>query len=422
MANTGSVLPPDDRSTELLIDLAAALHVAASPADVAEERLRAVAGALGLDAQFFTMQSFFATELRRGGSMRVEIRRIPFDTHWNLAEAAALDDLCRGITQGRLDVTAARKKLDLILAKKSAYPSAVVALAWGVYGGVVAIRVGGRWIEMIAGMAVGLLAGAIHLFAAKHKQASLEKTFLGAFLGTFVAFVLGSALPTFDYPRALFGGISLFIPAMVITIGIHELASEELESGTVRLVYGLICFGLLAAGVAAAITLGSLVGFHPAHVIATRLPDPVILAAVAVGGLALVVCLEARPSDVGWIVLAAVIAFGAHELAERIAGDRGAPILVAFVLGCASYLYARRPGRAPFTMLVPGLLQLVPAFLGTNATFSMLTIGQDASSTASFFDVVLRALQLGLGILLASLLFKHWPRRARFEGMPDGSA
>ena len=65
--------PPGEASTELLLDLAQALHAAAVPADVAEERLRGVAGALGIDAQFFTLQSFFATELRRGDAERVEL-------------------------------------------------------------------------------------------------------------------------------------------------------------------------------------------------------------------------------------------------------------------------------------------------------------------------------------------------------------
>ena len=64
--------------------------------------------------------------------------------------------------------------------------------------------------------------------------------------------MLAFVLPPFDYPRALFGGISLLVPAMVITIGVHELANEALESGTVRLVYGLICFALLGAGIVAA--------------------------------------------------------------------------------------------------------------------------------------------------------------------------
>src|SRR5262249_61634328 len=98
------------------------------------------------------------------------------------------------------------------------------------------------------GIVIGLVAGAVHFAAAERKTVSLEKTFLGAFLGTLAAFVLTFVLPPFDYPRALFGGISLLIPAMVVTIGIHELANEELESGTVRLVYGLMCFGLLWAG------------------------------------------------------------------------------------------------------------------------------------------------------------------------------
>ncbi|HVU53109.1 MAG TPA: threonine/serine exporter family protein [Polyangia bacterium] len=417
MANVATERPPGERSTELLMDLAAALHAAASPADVAEERLRGVAGALGLDAQFFTMQSFFATELRRGERERVEIRRIPFDTHWNLRETAELDGLCRAITERRLDAASARRELDRIVAAKSAYPRALVGLAWGVYGGAVAIRVGGRWIEMIAGIVVGLVAGAVHFLSAERKAVSLEKTFVGAFLGSLAVFLLAYVLPPFDYPRALFGGISLLIPAMVVTIGIHELANEELESGTVRLAYGLMCFGLLGAGLVAANTLGGLTGLHPPHATATKLPDPVVLAGVALGGLALVVCLEGRPRDVGWIVLAVVIAFGAQELTRLPVGDRGAPIVVAFILGLAAYLYARRPGRVPFTMLVPGLLQLAPGFLGTKATFGLLTVGAQRSS-ATFYDVILLALQLGVGILLAGLVFRRRPPKAHAAPAP----
>jgi uncharacterized membrane protein YjjB (DUF3815 family) len=108
-----------------------------------------------------------------------------------------------------------------------------------------------------------------------------------------------------------------------------------------------------------------------------------------------------------------VIAYGAQELSRLPLGDRGAPLVVSFVLGCAAYLYARRPGRVPFTMLVPGLLQLAPGFLGTKATFRMLTVGAPVSASASYFDVVLLALQLGIGILAAGLLFKRVGRRAQ---------
>src|SRR5262245_21221873 len=122
MTDTERTRGPSDQSTALLLDLAAALHASAIPADAAEKRLRGVAEAFGLDAQFFTMQSFLATELRRGDIERIEIRLIPFDTHWDLAETAALTELCRAIVDRRLDVAAARKELDRIVGRKSAYP------------------------------------------------------------------------------------------------------------------------------------------------------------------------------------------------------------------------------------------------------------------------------------------------------------
>jgi uncharacterized membrane protein YjjP (DUF1212 family) len=401
-----------DDATALLLDLGEALHAAAMPADLTEERLTRVAAALGVDAQFFALQSFFATELRRGSAENIEIRRIPFDTHWNLTQTMALVDLCRDLGDGKLDAAAGRRELARILAARDPYPRWLTAIAWGVYGGAVAVRVGGRWVEMLAAIVIGVVAGVIHFGTGASKVVNLEKTFLGAFAGSVVAFILAYLLPPFDYPRALFGGISLLVPAMVVTIGVHELANEELESGTVRLVYGLVCFALLGAGVVAAFTISDLVGLAPPHVTAHKLPDLVVLACVAVGGLALVVCLQARPRDVIWVVAAVIIAFGAQELTRMPVGQRGAPILAAFVLGVAGYLQARIPGHIAFTMIIPGLLQLAPGFMGTEATFAMLT-AHKGESGGNYYGVVVLAVQLGIGILAASLIFRRRRPRTR---------
>lgn len=401
--------PPDDDTIALLLDLGEALHAAAIPADIAEERLSAVTTRLGIPAQFFTLQSFFATELGRAGAERIELRRIPFDTHWNLTQTMALTDLAKALGGGRIDVAAGRAELTRILARRNPYPRWLTVLAWGVYGGAVAVRVGGRWAEMLAAVGIGLCAGAIHFGTRVSKNINLEKSFLGAFLGSLAAFAMAFILPPFDYPRALFGGISLLVPAMVITLGVHELANEALESGTVRLVYGLTCFGLLAAGITAAFVIGDLVGRLPPHVTATKLPELVVLAAVATGGLSLVICLQGRPRDVVWIAGAAVLAFGAQDLVRRFVGEHGAPIVAAFILGVAAYLQARIPGHVASTMLLPGLLQLAPGFLGTETTFKMLTLG-DTATNASYFGVIVLAVQLGIGILAATLLFRR--RRA----------
>ena len=142
------------------------------------------------------------------------------------------------------------------------------------------------------------------------------------------------------------------------------------------------------------------------------MPELAVLASVALGGLALVICLQARPRDVVWIVGAVVLAFGTQELTKAYFGGRGAPVVAAFMLGSAAYLQARIPGHVAFTVIVPGLLQLAPGFLGTEATFKMLTF-DGGSTEASFFGVNVLAAQLGIGILASSLLLrKRRPRGA----------
>jgi uncharacterized membrane protein YjjP (DUF1212 family) len=404
--------PPAETSAQLLLDLAQALHASALPADIVEERLRAVAAALGIDAQFFTMQSFVAAELRRGGAGRVEMRRFPFDTHWNLARTTALGTLATALAEGKLAAEAGGAELARILGRRSLYPRWLVAVAWAVYGAAVGARVGGRWVEMAVAALISLIAVGIHMAGATHRQVTLEKTFLAAALGSLAAFGLALVLPPFDYRQALYGGVSLLVPSTIITIGVHELVSEELEAGTIRLIYGIVGFGLLGAGVAAAFSVGKLLGLAPPHATPTRLPDLVVLGFIALGGLALVVCVEGRREDVPWIVLAAVIAYGSEELTRHVLGEGGAPIVAAFITGSAAFLYARLPGRFPITMILPGIRQMTPGFLATSATFQLLTAGQ-SPSTANFFDVVLLALQLAIGITAAGLVFRRRPRTTR---------
>jgi uncharacterized membrane protein YjjP (DUF1212 family) len=413
-----AVDPPDEISAQLLLDLAQALHASALPADIVEERLRAVAAALGIDAQFFTMQSFVAAELRRGGTRRVEMRRFPFDTHWDLARATALLALATALAEGKLGAAAGDAELARILHRKSLYPRWLIALAWAVYGAAVAARVGGRWIEMAVAALISLIGAGIHFEGATHRQVNLEKTLLAAALGSLAVLGLAFVLPPFDYPRALYGGISLLVPSTIITIGVHELVSDELEAETIRLIYGIVGFGLLGAGVAAAFSVGQLLGLEPPHATATRLPDLVVLGFIAMGGLALVFCLDGRREDVPWIVLAAVIAYGSEALTRIVLGERGAPILAAFVVGSAAFLYARLPGRSPITMILPGIRQMTPGFLATSATFSLLHVGA-STSAASFFGVVLLAIQLGIGITAAGLVFGRRPKTSRLPLSPS---
>ncbi len=410
-------------AAKLLVDLGAALHWSALPASIVETRVRAVADALGLHADVFVLQGFLCVESEGAPVERIELRRIDFDTHWNIGRVHELFDLTTSLVRGERGVTSGRAELDRILAEPRPYQKGLVVLAYGVYGGAVAARVGGGAIEALAGAVIGLVAGVIHYTTTLYKSVDLQKSFLGALVGSLVALALTLVLPPFDVGRVLFGGITLLVPAMVLTIATYELANDAVESGVARLAYALLRFLMLGFGIAVAMRIFPLLAALPPRVIPTAMPLPLSLLLVAIGGASLTVCLQGRKQDLPWMAAAALFAFGTQELTKVLFGGRGSPMLSAFLLGIAANLYARLTDKIPATFVIPGLLQLAPGFLGTQAVFDLLG-GAGGSAVgaqeARFFDVFMTALQLVTGLLLADLLAGR-AVRARFEHAPAPS-
>jgi uncharacterized membrane protein YjjP (DUF1212 family) len=407
-------------AARLLVDLGAALHWAALPASLVETRVRAVADALGVRADVFVLQGFLCVESEGAPAERVELRRIDFDTHWSIGRIHELFDLCTSLVRGERGVTTGRAELDRILDEPRPYKKELVVLAYGAYGLVIAARVGGGPVEAFAGAIIGLLAGVIHYSAVRSKSVDLQKSFLAALAAGLVAFGLAAVLPPFDVGRAIFGGITLLVPAMVLTIATYELANDALESGVARLAYALLRFLMLGFGIAVAMRLFSLFAPLPPRVMSSPLPGGLTVFLVAVGGAALTACLQGRPRDLPWMAAAALFAFGAQELTMVLFGGRGSPLLAAFLLGVAANLYARLTGKISATFVIPGLLQLAPGFLGTEAMFDLLAGATPTLDQARLFDVFMTALQLVTGLLIADVV-AGGAVRARFERRPAPS-
>ncbi|NOK33902.1 threonine/serine exporter family protein [Corallococcus exercitus] len=391
-------------ASAFLLDLAKALHLAYQPSLLVEARVRAAAKAWGLDVEVFTLQSLAMTEVVSPVRSHVAFARLPFDPHWNLGRAAALLRLSEAIHEGRVRLPEARAELERILKTHAPYPEWLVFVAYGVYGAAVAARVGGAWREMLVAFFVGLIAGAIHFGTLRTQRLDLQKSFVAAFLGTLVALGFTFLLPRFSVVRALFGGVTLLVPAMVVTLGSLELALESVEAGLPRLMYGVMRFLMLGVGIAAAGTLWGFGGPLPPHVEAHALPPLLTFLLVGVGGVALSVCMSGRPRDVAWIVGGVLLAYEAQAVTKLLFGGRGSPIVAAFVLGVGGLLYGRGRDRMPMTVIMPGMLQLAPGFIGTEAIVALLGAGSAGAEDARLFNVLLVALQLVLGLVFATVV------------------
>ena len=130
-----------------------------------------------------------------------------------------------------------------------------------------------------------------------------------------------------------------------------------------------------------------------------------VTALVALGGLVLTVCLQARRRDLPWVLFGTLLAFGADRLSKALLGHDGSPLLAALVLGVVAMVVGRKPDRAYGTMVIPGLLQLAPGFVGTDAVMRLIRVGGSVGAEeATFFKVGMVTTQLVIGLMLASLL------------------
>lgn len=400
-SGTSTRIASQSDAITFLGELAAALHVAYLPSHLVERRVGAAARGLGLEVTTFTLQSLVLLQLR--GPFGAHFVRTEFNPHWNLERLHQLVTLSEDVAGGRTALRAAQAELDRILATPRRYPTLVVVLAYAVYGAAVAARVGGGGVEVLAAGLVGVLAGAIHFGTLGPPMVDLQKSFLAALVVTLAAFLLGPVLPPFDMGRSVFGAMTLLVPAMVVTLAAQELASEAaVESGVIRLGYGLLRFVMIGAGALAAVRVWSLVGPVPPHIEAVPLPGVVVAAALAAGGLALVACMQARPADAPWIVAAVLFAWGTQEATRLAVGGRGSPFVAALLVALAGSLYGRLPRKIPATVVFPAMMQLAPGFLGTQAVFTSLR--PDAAATpATFLDMLIVAVELVLGLLIGAV-------------------
>jgi len=395
---------PPSEVRGFLLELADALHGASVPTPDIEDRVHAASRALGVSLDAFVLPS--AVFLSEGPPT---LRRIDFESHWNLRRMEALRALCDALVQGRLDLAGARAELARIMAQPWRFSRPRVVLAYGVYSVAVTARVGGGWREIAAGVLVGLLAGLIHVGAAVNRPVDLLKSFVAALAGGLATYALALALPPFDFALSLFGGVALLVPAMLLTIGTWEMADGGVEAGLIRLAYAMLRFLLIGVGLAVATNVARLFP-HIAARAAAPLPWPVVTLLVAMGGVVLTMCLQGRARDAPWTAAGALLAFGVHAVTKAVLGGDGSPLLASLILGLGGALAYRAWGQALGTVVVPGLLQLAPGFIGTKAVLRLLR-GAQSGELATFFQVVTTSLELTIGLMLALVIVR--PRGAR---------
>lgn len=412
-------VPPATEASRFLLELARALHAGGTPAHRLEAALAAVARQLGVEAVFFSTPTSLMLGIGPLDRQHVHLLRVePGEP--NLALLAGLGAIMRDVVAGIVPPAEGLRRLRTLQAAPPHYPLWLELLAFVLASAAVACFLHVRPVDVGIAALLGLLTGVVAWRAGRHESTRPMIAPLAAFLVSAVALALDGALHGTAGFATTVAGLVVLLPGLTFTVGLTELSTRHLSSGTARLSGALVTFLGLGFGVA----LGARVGSAAAQwlvPLGTALPVPLIeatlppwsaWAALVVAPLAFTVLLKAAPRDAVAVVVACAVAYLTAQGIGNALGEELGAFAGAGVVSAGSNLFARWRGRVAMVTQVPGLLILVPGSIGFRSVTSLL--GQQVEAgIATAFQLLLVGISLAAGVVAGNAITSVGARRRR---------
>ncbi|NQD37101.1 threonine/serine exporter family protein [Permianibacter sp. IMCC34836] len=404
--------PAADTPTGFVLRLAKALHTYGTPAYELERIINDVAKKLGFGLECFSLPTMITLSLfEPDRHSSFVIRVAPGDI--NLEKLTRSHDLAERVLHGEIAIAAAAQELATITTAPPRWGQWAVIFSFGLVSSGVARVFGGDWAEMLSSLLIGVLVGGLAIWTARSLIWTYMFPTLAALLAALTSYALASALGHTSVFTTLVSGVIVLLPGLMITVGLAELATQNLVSGTARLSGAAILFVLMGFGVAVGDQLGVKLFPQLVYTAPKLLPVWTEWPAVLLAGLGFVALFQARMRDGIWVVLAGLIAYSSARYGSSLLGPVAGAFCGAFVIGGVSHLFRFIFDRPNSIMLVPGIILLVPGSVGFRSLHALLEQNVVAGLDIAF-QMILAGISLVIGLLLSSV-FALPTRRERIQ-------
>ncbi|KAJ2078235.1 pheromone-regulated protein prm10 [Coemansia sp. RSA 988] len=286
----------------------------------------------------------------------------------------------------------------------------------------------GSWQD--AGMSgmLGLLVGLLQLLAGRFNNYANLFEVSSAFLVSFIAALLQNHV---CFATVSFAGIVMLLPGLALTTSIIEMASRNMISGTVRLIFALCRCFMLGYGISVGSMLGSRVlGLDSSVALLQGQVD----ASTQVGN-----CREG-PNKFWWFLLLPVlslcfnVSISAHwrqwpfmlfsgclaytvsyftSLSEALSPL--SPAIASFAMGLfANILASFYNHRSAVEPILGGVVLLVPGSLGLKTVLTFIT-SSGTSSGSFLYNIFSTSLSIAVGLFLSGMVV--FPNRKKRVGL-----
>ncbi|GLR70498.1 threonine/serine ThrE exporter family protein [Agaribacter marinus] len=361
-----------------IVKLGKMLHKYGTPAFRLEAYLMEVAAYFGVHASFIstpTSLTFVIWSDRHEDEYTHAARLLPGELDLN--SLALTDELAVKLIAGDIALKDADVRLDEIDALNSPYGRVTTGIAFAASTGAFATLMGAGFKEIFISSFLGLLVYLWTIWSERSKRVKLMLEPVASFTTAFLAGVISHfLLPGINIWLIILSSLIILVPGLALSMGLAELSSRNLVSGTARVMDAIMQLFKLYFGAFLGIYLSVALLSQYSVEQPQAMPWWIQWVGVIVLSLGLVAIFRTRIKDIPWAVLATVIAYASTKMSSMYLEQGLGAFIGAFVLGVYANVFARVANKPSTIIAMHGLIVLVPGsktYIGLNSMIS----GQD---------------------------------------------
>ena len=398
------------RRVKFILKFGRALHTVGSPAHTLEGTLQDMCQLFGLKGNIVSLPTAIFSSFSYGDEEVTKIERVnPMGV--NLGKLSKVDLVAREVIHGRMTYEEGSESLDQILTEPDPYGKRIRVLCFILSAAGFMVLFGGTWGDFLATIAIGCLIGCVALFQPVQSIGLVAQMFeaIVAIVASMASYLLVKLIPGLNVGVIILSSLIIFMPGLFITIAIAEIATQNLTSGTSRLMGGIMILLKLTFGVFIGAKIASYFKFPSVSIEFDKIPDWVVIFSLPITALMSTVIFKAQRIDWRWVTIAGVYGYSCSKLATHYLGPEMGILVGGFCVGAMSNIFARLKDKPSSLFQFPGIILLVPGSIGYRS-LSFLFERDVVGGLGTAFSMIALATALVVGVFLGNILVK--PRRS----------
>lgn len=395
------------RRVKFIMKFGRALHTVGAPAHTLEGTMQEMCQLLGIKASIVSLPTAIFSSFSYEDEEITRIERVE-PVGVDLGKLSKVDLVSREVIQGQLSFEEGSKKLNEILNGPDPYGKTIRVLCFLFFTTGFLVLLGGNWGDFLATLIIGVVMGVLSLARPIGLVAQLFEAMV-AVVSAFLAYLIVKLLPGLNLGIIILSSLIIFMPGLFITIAISEIATQNLTSGTSRLVGGVMILLKLTFGVFIGSKLASWFHYPPLDITFSMIPGWVTYITLPITALMSTVIFKAEKSDWKWVTLAGIFGYFCSKIGAQYLGPELGMFFGGACVGSMSNIFARLSDRPSSLFQFPGIILLVPGSVGYRS-LSFLFERNVLGGLDTAFTMITLALALVVGVFFGNIMIK--PRKS----------